>query len=208
MTTFSTAADNQPAVTIHVLQGERSMAKDNRTIGQFTLDGIPPAPRGVPQIEVTFDLDSNSILSVTAKDKASGKQSNIRIEGGSNLSKDEIERMKREAEEFAEADKLEKEKVEKLNAADSMIFQTEKQIKEFGDKLSDSNKSELESVLSELKSYHKSGEIDKLEPTINKLNETWNRISTELYSQASQQPPQGETPTGEAQDVSYEEVNN
>jgi molecular chaperone DnaK len=204
--TFSTASDNQPSVELHVLQGERPMAKDNRTLGRFHLDGIMPAPRGIPQIEVIFDIDANGILSVTAKDKATGKENRIRIEGGSQLSKDEIEKMKQEAEANAEADKLERERVDKINGADNMIFQTEKQIKEFGDKLSDSNKSELESVLGELKEAHKSGDVDKIDSTMGKLNETWNRISTEIYSQTSQTPPQPEGQTEEAQDVSYEEV--
>ena len=204
--TFSTASDNQPSVELHVLQGERPMAKDNRTLGRFHLDGIMPAPRGIPQIEVIFDIDANGILSVTAKDKATGKENRIRIEGGSQLSKDEIEKMKQEAEANAEADKLERERVDKINGADNMIFQTEKQIKEFGDKLSDSNKSELESVLGELKEAHKSGDVDKIDLTMGKLNETWNRISTEIYSQTSQTPPQPEGQTEETQDVSYEEV--
>jgi molecular chaperone DnaK len=204
--TFSTASDNQPSVELHVLQGERPMAKDNRTLGRFHLDGIMPAPRGIPQIEVIFDIDANGILSVTAKDKATGKENRIRIEGGSQLSKDEIEKMKQEAEANAEADKLERERVDKINAADNMIFQTEKQIKEFGDKLSDSNKSELESVLGELKEAHKSGDVDKIDSTMGKLNETWNRISTEIYSQTSQTTPQPEGQTEEAQDVSYEEI--
>ena len=204
--TFSTASDNQPSVELHVLQGERPMAKDNRTLGRFHLDGIPNAPRGIPAISVTFDIDANGILSVTAQDKATGKQNSIRIEGGSQLSKEEIEKMKQEAEANAEADKLERERVDKINAADNMIFQTEKQIKEFGDKLSDSNKSELESVLGELKEAHKAGDVDKIDSTMGKLNETWNRISTEIYSQTSQTPPQPEGQTEEAQDVSYEEV--
>lgn len=204
--TFSTASDNQPSVELHVLQGERPMAKDNRTLGRFHLDGIMPAPRGIPQIEVTFDIDANGILSVTAKDKATGKENRIRIEGGSQLSKDEIEKMKQEAEANAEADKLERERVDKINQADNMIFQTEKQIKEFGDKLSDSNKSELESVLGELKEAHKSADVDRIDSTMGKLNETWNRISTEIYSQTSQEPTQPEGQTEEAQDVSYEEV--
>lgn len=204
--TFSTASDNQPSVELHVLQGERPMAKDNRTLGRFHLDGIPSAPRGIPAIVVTFDLDANGILSVTAQDKATGKQNSIRIEGGSQLTKDEIEKMKQEAEANAESDKLERERIDKINAADNMIFQTEKQIKEFGDKLTESNKSELESVLGELKDAHKSGDVDKIDSTMGKLNETWNRISTELYSQTSQEPTQPEGQTQETQDVSYEEV--
>lgn len=204
--TFSTASDNQPSVELHVLQGERPMAKDNRTLGRFHLDGIPSAPRGIPAIVVTFDLDANGILSVTAQDKATGKQNSIRIEGGSQLTKEEIEKMKQEAEANAESDKLERERIDKINAADNMIFQTEKQIKEFGDKLTESNKSELESVLGELKDAHKSGDVDKIDSTMGKLNETWNRISTELYSQTSQEPTQPEGQTQETQDVSYEEV--
>jgi len=203
--TFSTASDNQPSVELHVLQGERPMAKDNRTLGRFHLDGIMPSPRGIPQIEVIFDIDANGILSVTAKDKATGKENRIRIEGGSQLSKEEIEKMKQEAEANAESDKLERERIDKINAADNMIFQTEKQIKEFGDKLTESNKSELESVLGELKESHKSGDVDKIDSTMGKLNETWNRISTEIYSQA-QTPPQDGEVNQEAQDVSYEEV--
>ena len=177
--TFSTASDNQLSVELHVLQGERPMAKDNRTLGRFHLDGIPSAPRGIPAILVTFDIDANGILSVTAQDKATGKENSIRIEGGSQLSKEEIEKMKQEAEANAESDKLERERVDKLNQADNMIFQTEKQIKEFGDKLSDSNKSELESVLGELRDAHKSGDVDRIEPTINKLKQTRKRISSE-----------------------------
>ena len=203
--TFSTASDNQPSVELHVLQGERPMARDNRTLGKFHLDGIMPAPRGIPQIEVVFDIDANGILSVTAKDKATGKENRIRIEGGSQLSKEEIEKMRQEAEANSEADKLERERVDKLNQADNLIFQTEKQIKEFSDKLTDSNKSELESVLGELKEAHKSGDISGIDTSMNKLNETWNRISTELYSQSNgEETPNGETQ--ETQDVSFEEV--
>lgn len=200
--TFSTASDNQPSVEIHVLQGERPMARDNRSLGRFHLDGIMPAPRGIPQIEVTLDIDANGILSVSAKDNATGKENKIRIEGGSQLSKDEIERMKREAEENVEADRLEREKIDKLNMADNMIFQTEKQIKEFEDKLTLEDKTELESILGELKEVHKSGNIDEIDPKLAKLNETWSRISTNLYSQTQTQ----ESPDPESQDIPYEEV--
>src|SRR6185369_15304931 len=146
---FSTASDNQPSVQLHVLQGERPMAKDNRTIGQFNLDGIPPAPRGVPQIEVTFDIDANGIIHVSAKDKATGKTQNIRIEASSGLSKEDIDKMKREAEANADADKKAKEEIEKVNAADTTIFQSEKQLKEYGDKIPAEKKSAIEAALGE-----------------------------------------------------------
>ena len=200
--TFSTASDNQPSVEIHVLQGERPMARDNRSLGRFHLDGIMPAPRGIPQIEVTLDIDANGVLSVSAKDNATGKENKIRIEGGSQLSKDEIERMKREAEENAESDRLEKERIDKLNMADNMIFQTEKQIKEFDEKLTSEDKAELESILSELKESHKSGNIDQIDPQLAKLSETWSRISTNLYSQTQTQ----ESGAEQSQDIPYEEV--
>lgn len=200
--TFSTASDNQPSVEIHVLQGERPMARDNRSLGRFHLDGIMPAPRGIPQIEVTLDIDANGVLSVSAKDNATGKENKIRIEGGSQLSKDEIERMKKEAEENAEADRIEKEKIDKLNMADNMIFQTEKQIKEFDEKLTSDDKSELESILNELKDSHKSGNVDQIDVQLSKLSETWSRISTNLYSQTQSQ----ETGAEQSQDIPYEEV--
>lgn len=204
--TFSTASDNQPSVEVHVLQGERPMAKDNRSLGRFHLDGILPAPRGIPQVEIILDIDANGILSVTAKDKATGKENKIRIEGGSQLSKEEIEKMKQEAEANVESDKLERERVDKINQADNMIFQTEKQIKEFSDKLSDSNKLDLESSLGELRDAHKSGDVDRIDSTMSKLNETWNRISTELYSQTSQESQTEQPSQEETQDVSYEEI--
>jgi molecular chaperone DnaK len=178
---FSTASDNQPSVEIHVLQGERPMAKDNRTIGRFHLDGIPPAPRGIPQIEVTFDIDANGILNVTAKDKASGKSQNIRIEASSGLSEDEIKKMKAEAEANAESDKRAKEEVEKVNQADSMIFQTEKQLKEYGDKLSADKKSVIEKALADLKEAHKNKDLSAIDTTLAALNNAWQVASEEMY---------------------------
>lgn len=208
--TFSTASDNQPSVEIHILQGERPMAKDNKSLGRFHLDGIMPSPRGIPQITVEMDIDANGILSVTAKDKATGKENKIRIEGGSQLSKEEIEKMKKEAELNAESDKVEREKVEKLNQADNMIFQTEKQIKEFGDKLSDDNRSELESVLNVLKESHKNKDVSDIDNQLSKLNETWNKISTELYSKTQTDNTENTTTDTqteqETQDVPYEEI--
>jgi molecular chaperone DnaK len=203
--TFSTASDNQPSVEIHVLQGERPMARDNRSLGRFHLDGIMSAPRGVPKIECTIDIDANGILSVTAKDQATGKENKIRIEGGSQLSKEEIERMKAEAEANADSDRIEKEKVEKLNQADNMIFQTEKQIKEFDEKLTEDDKTELNSILNDLRTAHKDQDTIKIDSEMEKLNESWNRISTNLYSQASQdtQPDSGQP---QAEDVNFEEV--
>jgi molecular chaperone DnaK len=182
--TFSTAADNQPSVEIHVLQGERPMAKDNRSLGRFHLDGIMPSPRGIPQIEVTFDIDANGILSVSAKDKATNKENKIRIEGGSQLSKEEIEKMRRDAEEYAEADQIEREKVEKLNKADSLMFQTEKQMKEFSDRISEEDKTVLNEKLEQLKKTYLDKNIDLIDQHCDELNEVWQRISTKLYGQA------------------------
>ncbi|QDH79075.1 molecular chaperone DnaK [Echinicola soli] len=179
---FSTAADNQPAVDIHVLQGERPLAKDNRSIGRFQLADIPPAQRGVPQIEVTFDIDANGILHVSAKDKGTGKEQKIKIEASSGLSDDEIERMKKEAEANAASDKEEKEKIEKLNQADSLIFQTEKQLKEFGDKLSDGNKTNINGALEKLKSAHQAQDLAAITPAIEELNKAWEAASTEMYN--------------------------
>lgn len=179
--TFSTAADNQPQVDIHVLQGERPMANDNKTIGRFHLDDIPPAPRGVPQIEVTFDIDANGILNVSAKDKATGKEQSIRIEASSGLSQEEIDRMKQEAEANADADKQAKEKVDKLNGADQMIFQTEKQLSEFGDKLSEGNKTPIEEALKELKAAHESQDVATIDAAMEKINEAWKNASEEMY---------------------------
>mgnify|MGYP000848491985 CR=1 FL=1 len=200
--TFSTASDNQPSVEVHILQGTRPMARDNRSLGRFHLDGIMPAPRGIPQIEISLDIDANGVLSVHAKDKSTGKENKIRIEGGSQLSKEEIERMRREAEEHAESDKAEKEKVDKLNHADALIFQTEKQIKEFDEKMNDQDKSDLRSIVDSLKSAHSSQNMDDIETFTNKLNETWSRISTNLYQQTSDSSPSGD----QTHDVNYEEV--
>jgi molecular chaperone DnaK len=179
---FSTAADNQPAVDIHVLQGERPLAKDNRSIGRFQLSDIPPAPRGVPQIEVTFDIDANGILNVSAKDKGTGKEQKIKIEASSGLSQDDIERMKKEAEANAVSDKAEKEKIEKLNQADSLVFQTEKQLKEYGDKLSDSNKANIASALETLKKAHQSQDLAGIDAAMETLNKAWEGASQEMYN--------------------------
>ena len=184
---FSTAADNQPSVEIHVLQGERPMAKDNRTIGRFHLDGIPPSPRGLPQIEVTFDIDANGILNVSAKDKGTGKEQKIRIEASSGLTDVEIEKMKKEAEANAESDKQEKEKVDKVNAADSLIFQTEKQLSEYGDKLSEPNKTAIDEALANLKTAHQSQDLATIDTAMEGLNKAWEGAAQEMYA-ASQQP--------------------
>ena len=189
---FSTAADNQPSVEIHVLQGERPMAAQNKTIGRFNLDSIPPAPRGVPQIEVTFDIDSNGILNVSAKDKATGKEQKIRIEASSGLTDAEIKRMKDEANANAEADKKERERIDKLNAADAMVFQTEKQLKEYGDKLPADKKAEIESTLGKLKSAHQSQDIAGIDTAMAEMNAIWQKASEEMYKNAGAQGgPQG-----------------
>jgi molecular chaperone DnaK len=208
---FSTAVDNQTSVQIHVLQGERPMAKDNRSLGQFILDGIPPAPRGVPQIEVTFDVDANGILNVTAKDKATGKEQKIRIEAGSGLTKEEIERMKKEAELHAEEDRKAKERADKLNQADALIFQTEKQLKEYGDKLPADKKSNIETALQELKSAYETKDIEKIDAALNKLNQAWNAADKEMYNAASSNSTASSQAansnnTGGPSDVEYEEV--
>ena len=187
---FSTAADNQPSVEIHVLQGERPMAKDNRTIGRFHLDGIPPAPRGMPQIEVTFDIDANGILNVSAKDKGTGKEQKIRIEASSGLTEEEIDKMRKEAEANAESDKEAKERADKLNAADSLIFQTEKQLSEYGDKLSDGNKTAIEDALAKLKSAHESQDLSGIDGAMEGLNKAWEGAAQEMYA-ASQEGAAG-----------------
>ena len=211
---FSTAVDNQPSVEIHVLQGERPMANDNKTIGRFHLDGIPPAQRGVPQIEVTFDIDANGIIQVSATDKGTGKSHDIRIEASSGLTDEEIERMKKEAEANADADKKAKETADKLNEADGMIFQTEKQLNEFGDKLSADNKSNIESALEELKKAYDTKDIATIQPALDKINEAWKNASEEMYKAQADTQQQGgaqadatqEGGDDTTQDVDYEEV--
>ncbi|MDV7140544.1 molecular chaperone DnaK [Maribacter sp. TH_r10] len=216
---FSTAADNQPSVEIHVLQGERPMAADNKTIGRFHLDGIPPAQRGTPQIEVTFDIDANGIIKVSATDKATGKSQDIRIEASSGLTEEEIKKMKAEAEANAETDKKAKETADKLNEADGMIFQTEKQLAEFGDKLSDDKKKPIEEALEELKKAHESKDLAVITPALDKINEAWKVASEEMYkaqaeAQAGGAAPNGEDTAGTAdagegdnvEDVDFEEV--
>ena len=194
--TFSTAADNQSSVEIHILQGERAKAQDNRTLGRFHLDGIPPSPRGVPQIEVTFDLDANGVLNVSAKDKGTGKEQSIRIESSSGLSEDEIEKMKTAAEEHAEEDKKVRERIETLNKADSLIFSTRKQLDEHKDKISDENKTKIEDALTKLEELHKEEKVDEIEPAIEELNQVWAAASQEIY-QAAEAEQQAE---GAAQD--------
>jgi molecular chaperone DnaK len=184
--TFTTAVDNQPSVEIHVLQGERAMANDNKTIGRFHLDGIPPAPRGVPQIEVTFDIDANGILNVSAKDKGTGKEQKIRIEASSGLTDDEIKKMKDEAAANADADKKAKEKIDKINQADATIFQTEKQLKEFGDKLPADKKGPIEDALNKLKEAHKAEDLDAIDAAMNELNTVFQAASQEMYNQGAQ----------------------
>jgi len=213
---FSTAADNQPSVEIHVLQGERSMATDNKTIGRFHLDGIPPAQRGTPQIEVTFDIDANGIIKVSALDKATNKSQDIRIEASSGLTEEEIERMKKEAEANADADKKVKEEAEKLNSADQMIFQTEKQLKEFGEKLSEDKKAPIEAALEDLKKAYESKDLQAIDKALETINEAWKNASEEMYkaqaeaggaagAEASQ--PDTEAKGGDdVQDVDFEEV--
>jgi molecular chaperone DnaK len=219
---FSTAADNQPSVEIHVLQGERPMANQNKSIGRFHLDGIPPAPRGMPQIEVEFDIDSNGILHVHAKDKATGKSQSIRIEASSGLSEDEIAKMKSEAEAHAEEDKKAKERIDKLNGADAMVFQTEKQLKEYGDKLPADKKAEIEAAVEELKTAHKAEDIPAIDAAMEKMNNLWQAASQEMYQNTQaegQAPPPGGQPgpdggdggskgggDDEVTDVDFEEV--
>ncbi len=212
--TFSTASESQPSVEIHVLQGERALAKDNRTIGRFHLSDIPPAPRGVPQIEVTFDIDANGILNVSAKDKGTNKEQKIRIEASSGLTEAEIEKMRQEAKANEASDKIEKDKIEKLNAADSLIFSTEKQVKEYGDKISEGNKTAIEAALVELKTAHASQDLAVLDVAMEALNKAWEAASQEIYAatqgapgaEAGQQQQQQQKADSDVADVEYEEV--
>jgi molecular chaperone DnaK len=216
---FTTAADNQPSVEIHILQGERPMANGNKTIGRFHLDGMPPSPRGIPQIEVTFDIDANGILHVSAKDRGTGKEQRIRIEASSGLSDDEIRKMRDEAKANEESDKKAREKVDKINAADSMIFQTEKQLKEFGDKVPSDKRGGIEQALASLKEAHKSQDTDAIDKALAELNTVWQAASEEMYKagqnsgQATSQPgteTSGEnnkkSGSDEVTDVDFEEV--
>jgi molecular chaperone DnaK len=212
---FSTAVDNQPSVEIHVLQGERAMAADNNTIGRFHLDGLPPSQRGIPQIEVTFDIDANGIIKVSALDKGTNKSHEIRIEASSGLSEEEIEKMKQEAEANADADKNAKETAEKINAADGMIFQTEKQLKEFGEKLSDDKKGPIEAALVELKAAHESKDLSLIDAAMEKINEAWKVASEEMYKAqqeaganpgAEQGQPEASAESDDVEDVDFEEV--
>jgi molecular chaperone DnaK len=210
---YSTASDNQPSVEIHILQGERPMARDNRSVGRFILDGIPPAPRGLPQIEVVFDIDANGILNVSAKDKGTGKEQKIRIEASTGLSKEEVERMKAEAAANADADRKTRERVEKLNMADTLAFQTEKQLKEYGDKIPAHKKEAIEKALENLKEAHKSEDLDRIDSATAALEAAWQDASQEMY-QAAQQAganganSEGASATDDVTDVEYEEVNN
>jgi len=220
---YSTASDNQPSVEIHILQGERPMARDNRPVGRFILSDIPPAPRGVPQIEVSFDIDANGILSVSAMDKGTGKQQSIRIEASTGLSKDEIERMKAEAQANADSDREARERVDKLNGADSLIFQTEKQLNDYGDKVPDAKKEPIQTALADLKEAHKAEDMDRIESATAKLNEAWQAASQEMYQAAQEAQANGAGPDAGPQadasestsdsdsgedvtDVEYEEV--
>jgi molecular chaperone DnaK len=205
---FSTAADNQPSVEIHVLQGERSMANDNKTIGRFHLDGIPPSPRGVPQVEVSFDIDANGLIQVKAIDKATNKEQSIRIEASSGLSDEDIEKMKKEAEANADADQKVKEEVEKVNAADSLIFQTEKQLKEYGDKIPEEKKKPIDEALAELKTAHAAKDLDTIDSAMEKLNTSFQAASQDMYQSTNGDPSaaKGEEPKAEDKGKSDEEV--
>ena len=205
---FSTAADNQPSVEIHVLQGERSMAADNKTIGRFHLDGIPPSPRGVPQIEVSFDIDANGLIQVKAVDKATNKEQSIRIEASSGLSEEDIEKMKKEAEANADADLKIKEEVEKVNAADSLIFQTEKQLKEYGEKIPEEKKKPIDEALAELKTAHAAKDIATIDAAMEKLNTAFQAASQDMYqaSNGDASGSAGDEPKADDKGKSDEEV--
>ena len=217
---YSTASDNQPSVEIHILQGERKMARDNRPVGRFILDGIPPAPRGMPQVEVSFDIDANGILNVSAQDKGTGKVQSIRIEASTGLSKEEIARMKAEAEANADSDRAEREKAEKVNNADALIFQTEKQLKDYGDKIPADKKSAIESALVELKSAHESRDVNRIDPALEALNTAWQAASQDIYqaqqaagqqtgqTEHTEAPGNGKGAEGDVTDVEFEEMNN
>jgi len=211
---FTTAADNQTSVEIHVLQGERQLAKDNKTIGKFHLDGIPPAPRGVPQIEVTFDIDANGILNVSAKDKATGKTQSIRIEASTGLTDQEIERMKEEAQRHADEDRKLKEKIDKVNQADNLIYSTEKQLKDFGNKIPPENRAEIESALNALRDAHKSQDVTAIDSAMARLNDAWQKASTYMYESSDEEnedktssKSQKQSNENDFTDVDYEEVN-
>src|SRR5690606_29214345 len=208
---FSTASDNQPSVDIHVLQGERAMAADNKTLGRFQLSDIPPAPRGVPQIEVTFDIDANGIMNISAKDKGTGKVQSIKIESSSGLSDEEIARMKADAEAHAEADKARGKEAETINKADSLIFQTERQLKEYGDKMRADKKQPIEDALAELKKEFEAKNVANLEPAMEKLNNVFQAASQEMYNAANAQSGGSDNatnanPQDEVTDVDFEEV--
>ncbi|MBK7476381.1 MAG: molecular chaperone DnaK [Haliscomenobacter sp.] len=217
---YSTASDNQPSVEIHVLQGERPMAKDNRTVGRFILDGIPPAPRGMPMIEVTFDMDANGILSVSAKDKGTGKEQRVRIEASTGLTESEIARMRSEAAQFADEDRKARERIDKLNSADSLIFQTDKQLKEYGEKISPDKKAPIESALNQLREAHKAEDLDRIDQAMEALNAAWQAASQEMYQASAGGAEAGAGNTGQGDssqsnggasaddvtDVEYEEV--
>ena len=216
---YSTASDNQPSVEIHVLQGERPMAKDNRTVGRFILDGIPPAPRGIPMIEVTFDMDANGILSVSAKDKGTGKEQRVRIEASTGLTEAEIARMRTEAAQFADEDRKARERIDKLNSADSLIFQTDKQLKEYGEKISPDKKAAIESALTQLREAHKAEDLDRIDQAMEALNAAWQAASQEMYQasagaeagtgdagQGDSSQSKGGASADDVTDVEYEEV--
>jgi molecular chaperone DnaK len=203
---FSTAVDNQPAVDIHVLQGERPMAPDNRTLGRFQLTDIPPSPRGIPQIEVTFDIDANGIIDVKAVDKGTGKEQNIKIESGSSLSDEEIDRMKKEAEANASEDAKKKEEVEKLNEADAMVFQTEKQLKEYEEKLDDTSKEQLSEIVTRLKKSKEDKDLTSIDAIMEEINQKWQEVSTQLYENSESENEGENTNTEDTTDVEFEEV--